>query len=194
MSCSPDRKKIRSKTDLIVYLARNNLDLDPNQFDFSVRGKHNISVKKPTLSPKKKPSIKPIVQHESKNMGNGSVKISVKTGANGNSSTSPGNAAAGINSNKPKLIVKFSFPVARLKRSASMKSRKRKIARQKSQSSQSSGADPDSADISANEEGPSIPPMLGNNGIAASDASLDKGSAGTDIAYCDNLSESELFI
>lgn len=204
LSFSPDRKKIRSKTDLIVYLARNNLDLDPNQFDFSVRGRHNMPAKKP--SSQKNKSVKLKSQLDSKeNIGNGGMKLVLNTGMQTNN---PGNnsvAAPGGNSNagntngnlsnKPKLVVKFSFPVPRLKRSASMKSKKKRkvIVRQKSHSSQSDSAtDVDIMEVEPDTEGEPSIEALGNNTANIKVSEDDEDTA--NLAYCDNISESDLFI
>lgn len=138
--CSPDKKKIRSKTDLMLYLARNDLDLDPDEFDFTVRGRHNTPVKRPptskprTSSPKKprvtvpKPlkveklkidkikmvTIKQAPSRQTSNTANSRSVNSSKTASDAQSHSSSG----------PKLIVKFNFPIPQMKRRKSMNSKK----------------------------------------------------------------------
>ena len=142
-SCSPDNKKIRSKTDLMLYLVKNQSDLDPNDFDFSVRGRANTPLKRPSQRaprpkrPKKEPS-KLVTQSAPKPKPTKVKKTSKASSAVNASNSQSQNQAS---SSGPKLIVKFNFPIARLKRTASMKSKKtnkKKVARQDSQTSQTS--------------------------------------------------------
>ncbi|XP_013386004.1 serine/arginine repetitive matrix protein 1 [Lingula anatina] len=52
---SPEGRKFRSKTELQAYLDRNKIDLDSNEFDFTVRGKHNTPQKVTGSKDKKAP-------------------------------------------------------------------------------------------------------------------------------------------
>lgn len=145
MYFSPDKKKIRSKTDLIIYLHKNNLDLDPNDFDFTVRGRNNSIIKK-TPTPKKKPpsalSVSKLATSASPFSNLTKALKSSSSQSNSQKSVPPlnkDNPSDGVTttSSGPKLIVKFEFPVKRLKRSLSMKSKKKKkktVSRQSSQS------------------------------------------------------------
>lgn len=147
---SPDKKKIRSKTDLMLYLARNELDLDPDEFDFTVRGRHNTPVKRPpaskpkTSSPKKPKVVTSKPLKAPKVVKPKSTKLPAAGSSRPATHSSNTTDSQSHSSSGPKLIVKFNFPVARLKRTNSMKSKKfakKKPAapsRQDSQSSQTS--------------------------------------------------------
>ncbi|XP_067931910.1 methyl-CpG-binding protein 2-like [Watersipora subatra] len=139
---SPDGKKIRSKTDLMLYLVKNNLDLDPNSIDFSVRGRANIPAKRPS-KPRPPRSKKPKLEKSklATDVGTKARKPTKtrkpnKSVTNGSSSSQ----AIGPHNSASKLVVKFNFPIARIKRSASLKIKRnrRKISRQDSQTSQMS--------------------------------------------------------
>ena len=125
----------------MLYLVKNNLDLDPNSFDFSVRGRANTPVKRSSnMQSQARPKRS---KKEPSKLMTISVPKPVKTKKKSKVSKGQANDAANTqpqtSSSGPKLIVKFNFPIARLKRTPSMKTKKankKKVVRQESQTSQ----------------------------------------------------------
>jgi len=95
-----------------------NLDLDPNDFDFSVRGRHN-------MPPKAPPSSKSLLKAARRKLSNNNSTTKMVGNVPGVTKTAdlkPKEATS--HSSGQKLIVKFNFPVPRLKRSHSQKLKK----------------------------------------------------------------------
>lgn len=125
----------------MLYLAKSKLELNVNDFDFSVRGRANTPPKRPSQQKTSKPK-KPLTTPKQTTIKVPKAKVNSKSKSNLNQATSQ--IQKDPTSTGPKLVVKFNFPVARLKRSPSLKTKKTKhatkegLSRQDSQTSQAS--------------------------------------------------------
>lgn len=132
----------------MLYLARNELNLDPNEFDFSVRGRANTPLKRPSNTSKPKPKRIRIRSKAPSASVPKTVKIKpVLKPVNGHVPEPDSITNHSSSSSGPKLIVKFNFPIARLKRSPSMKAKKVKTLKLTGEDSQT----PISSHVSVHE-------------------------------------------
>jgi len=133
--CSPDGKKFRSKTDLLLHIRKGDLDLNIEDFDFTVRGRGNTPAKKTGQKSKdcSKPKPPKIVIPKVKSTKAKKPKVAKRIRNQTNNLSSPQSQTPAS-----KLIVKFNFrrPTPRQNRKTNLT--KLKASRQDSQTSQES--------------------------------------------------------
>jgi hypothetical protein len=98
---SPDGRKFRSKTDLAYYFLKKGLDLDPDRFDFTVRGAENV---KKADTPKDTHLIKKVIKHRRKDVSQELERNSERNKKNNKQKTLV-----------QKLVVKMNFGKRRLR-------------------------------------------------------------------------------